>query len=240
VPPITPEDAWGFTFWDKGVCRDRIAAQRNDGIYTPPTIEGSLLVPTNGGGNNWGSPAIDPQNKIMVVVTWRMPATVRLIPRADCEGVMQAQIGTPYCVDTGMVFSPLGVPCSAPPWATVDAVDLARGEILWQVPLGTTRNMAPFPFWWIEGVPGIGGPSVTASGLVFIGAAPEHKFRALDLASGETLWEADIPTAANSVPMTYQVRENGRQYVVVAAGGHWSGINPPGDSLIAFALPARP
>ncbi len=237
VESITPDDAWGFTFWDKGVCRDRIAALRNDGIYTPPTVQGSILVPTNGGGNNWGSPAIDPDRKVMVVVTWRMPATVTLIPRVDCEGVMQGQIGTPYCVDTGMVFSPLGVPCTEPPWATVDAVDIDRGEVLWSVPLGTTRNMAPFPFWWIKGVPGIGGPTVTTSGLVFIGTAPEHKLWALDLSSGETLWAADLPTAANSVPMTYQLRKDGRQFVVVAAGGHWSGINPPGDHLIAYALP---
>jgi quinoprotein glucose dehydrogenase len=97
--------------------------------------------------------------------------------------------------------------------------------------------MAPFPFWWINGVPGVGGPMVTGTGLVFIGAALEHAFRAHDLATGEVLWHVRLPTAANSVPMTYQVRPDGRQYVVVAAGGHWSGINPPGDHLLAFALP---
>ena len=136
-----------------------------------------------------------------------------------------------------LVMSPLGVPCTEPPWATIDAIDLVSGELLWSVPLGTSRNMAPFPFWWIKGVPGIGGLSITGSGLVFVGAASEHKFRALSAATGETLWEGDIPTAANSTPMTYQLKQDGRQFVVVAAGGHWSGINPPGDHLIAFALP---
>ena len=234
---ITADDAWGFTFWDEGACRDSIAGLRNEGIYTPPSLEGSILLPSNGGGNNWGSPAIDPERKIMAVITWRVAAWTKLIPRKDCPEFGQTQAGTPYCVDTGLVMSPLGVPCTEPPWATIDAIDLVSGELLWSVPLGTSRNMAPFPFWWIKGVPGIGGLSITGSGLVFVGAASEHKFRALSAATGETLWEGDIPTAANSTPMTYQLKQDGRQFVVVAAGGHWSGINPPGDHLIAFALP---
>ncbi len=237
LPPITPDDAWGFTPFDEGACRDTMAALRDDGIYTPPSLGGSILYPSNGGGNNWGSPAIHRGEQVMLVVTWRFPATSKLIPRAECEDVPQAQLGTPYCVDTGIVSSPIGVPCTAPPWGTLDAIDLEAGEIRWSVPLGTTRDMAPFPFWWIEGVPGIGGPSVTSTGLVFIGAATEHVLRAHDLANGEVLWKADLPTSANSVPMTYQVRPDGRQYVVVAAGGHWGAPNPPGDHLMAFALP---
>src|SRR5690606_34391100 len=107
-------------------------------------------------GNNWGSPAIDPDSGIMVVVTMRVPASVKLVPRAQCDGVAASpQIGTPYCVATGRIESPLGVPCTAPPWGTLDAVDLAGGRILWSVPLGTTRHLAPFPFWWIHGVPGV-------------------------------------------------------------------------------------
>ncbi|MGE4651896.1 MAG: pyrroloquinoline quinone-dependent dehydrogenase, partial [Myxococcota bacterium] len=170
-------------------------------------------------------------------VTWHVPAITRLVAREDCEGVFQKQLGTPYCVETNIVVSPIGVPCVAPPWGTLDAIDLAAGEIRWSVPLGTTRNIAPFPFWWIEGVPGVGGPIVTSTGLVFVGAALDHFFRAHDLATGEVLWKADLPTSANSVPMTYQVRAGGRQYVVVAVGGHWGAPNPPGDHLMAFALP---
>jgi quinoprotein glucose dehydrogenase len=116
-------------------------------------------------------------------------------------------------------------------------VDLVAGKILWSVPLGTTRHIAPFPFWWIKGVPGIGGPMITKSGLVFAGATTDHYFRAFDLTSGSELWEADLPTTASAVPMSYQLRQNGRQFVVVAVGGHWSGTNPPGDHLMAFALP---
>jgi quinoprotein glucose dehydrogenase len=237
LPPITADDAWGLTFWDRGACRDRMEALRNDGIYTPPSLGGSILYPSNGGGNNWGSPAIHPSEQVMLVVTWRMAATSKLVPREDCAGSLQSQKGTPYCVETDLVSSPLAVPCTAPPWATVDAIDLAEGEILWSIPLGTTRNIAPFPFWWIEGVPGIGGPIVTSTGLVFIGASLDHFLRAHDLRTGEVLWKTDLPTSANSVPMTYQIRPDGRQFVVIAAGGHWGAPNPPGDHLMAFALP---
>jgi quinoprotein glucose dehydrogenase len=239
VPGFTAEDVSGLTFWDEGVCRDRANALRNEGIYTPPSVAGSVLYPSNGGGNNWGSPAIHIDEQVMVVLTWRMVATVKLTPREGCGDNFQGQLGTPYCVDTGLLISSIGMPCTEPPWATLDAIDLAAGEIRWSVPLGTTRDIAPFPLWWIEGVPGVGGPMVTASGLVFIGAATEHAFRAHDLATGEVLWKAKLPTAANSVPMSYQLRSEGRQYVVVAAGGHFSGLNPPGDHLMAFALPGN-
>jgi quinoprotein glucose dehydrogenase len=237
LPPITADDAWGFTFWDEGACRDRMNELRNDGIYTPPSLGGSILYPSNGGGNNWGSPAIHLGEQSMLVVTWRIAATSKLVPRDECADSLQPQTGTPYCVETGIVSSPLGVPCLEPPWATLDAIDLAAGKILWSVPLGTTRNIAPFPMWWIKGVPAVGGPIVTSTGLVFIGASLDHFLRAFDLASGEVLWQTDLPTSANSVPMTYQVRPGGRQYVVVAAGGHWGAPNPPGDHLMAFALP---
>lgn len=237
LPAISSDDAWGFTFWDEGACRDRMQELRYDGIYTPPSLGGSILYPSNGGGNNWGSPAIHLDDQVMVVLTWRVAATSQLIPRDECGDSLQRQLGTPYCVETGIVSSPLGVPCLAPPWATVDAVDLAAGKLLWSVPLGTSRNLAPFPFWWIEGIPGTGGPIVTKTGLIFIGAALEHAFRAHDLATGEVLWKADLPTSANSVPMTYQTRPDGRQYVVVAVGGHWGAPMPPGDHLMAFALP---
>ena len=237
--PITPDDAWGLTFWDRGQCRDRIAALRNEGIYTPPSLQGTLFYPSNAGGNNWGSPAIDPNSQTMYVVTNRAPSLIRLSPRDQCRagGSGGAQLGTPYCVRTRNLDSPLGVPCTAPPWSTLDAIDLVAGQVLWSVPLGTTRNIAPFPFWWIKGVPAVGGPITTRTGLIFIGAAMEHAFRAFDAQTGAELWRHDLPTAANATPMTYQLPD-GRQFVVIAAGGHWAGLNPPGDHLVAFALPS--
>jgi quinoprotein glucose dehydrogenase len=238
MSPITEDDAWGLMIWDEQQCRKRLAALRNDGIYTPGTTGGSLFYPGNAGGNNWGSPAIDLDSQIMYVITMRVPSELRLIPREVCRTTgRENQIGTPYCSSTDMVLSPLGVPCTAPPWATVDAMDLVAGRILWSVPLGTTRDMAPFPFWWIHGVPAIGGLTVTKGGVLFAGGPLEHAFRAFDARTGEELWRARLPTAANSTPMTYQLEDGGRQYVVIAAGGHMIGVNPPGDHLVAFALP---
>ncbi len=239
-PPLTKEDAWGMVIWDKNKCADKISEWQNEGWYTPPSLKGSVNYPSNGGGNNWGSPAINPTSRIMVVYTNRVPGQTRLIPREECGQFGQLQQGTPYCVETGFLMSPLGVPCTEPPWGTLDAIDLQAGKLLWSVPMGTTRHMAPFPFWWINGLPGFAAPMMTATGLVFSGISNDHAFRAFDLKSGEGLWKAELPTAANAQPLSYQVSASGRQFVVVAAGGHWSGGSPPGDHIIAFALPEKP
>jgi quinoprotein glucose dehydrogenase len=234
---FTADNAWGLTFIDRAQCEDRIEKLHNEGIYTPPSVQGSLNSPGNGGGNNWGSPAINPDTGVMVVFTTRVPTITRLVPRAECEGNQQPQKGTPYCVETGWVVSSLGMPCSAPPWGTLDAIDLAAGKHLWSVPLGTSRDLAPFPFWWIEGLPGLAAPMMTTTDLVFTGISNEHVLRAFDASTGEELWQGDLPTAGNALPMTYQLSPGGKQYVVIAAGGHWSGGSPPGDHIIAFALP---
>jgi quinoprotein glucose dehydrogenase len=237
--PFTPDMAWGLTFIDRKLCENIIEDMRHEGMYTPPSLEGTINFPGNAGGNNWGSPAIDPDTGVMVVFTTRVAASTRLIPRADCEGNAQPQEGTPYCVDTGFVTSPLGLPCSSPPWGTLDAMNLISGERLWSVPMGTSRDLAPFPFWWIRGLPGLAAPMVTTTGLVFAGISNEHVLRAFDINTGEELWRGDLPTAGNALPMTYQLRPGGKQYVVIAAGGHWSGGAPPGDHIIAFALPDK-
>ena len=238
MKPISVDDAWGMMLWDEAQCREAISALRNEGIYTPPTVGGSLFYPGNGGGNNWGSPAIHPTSQTMFVITMRLPNYLKLTPREECEASGRSnQSGTPYCSETSFLMSPLGVPCTSPPWATLDAMDLVAGEVLWSVPFGTSRDMAPFPFWWIEGVPAIGGVTVTESGVVFAAGSMEHAFRAFDAATGEILWETRLPTAANSTPMTYQLGADRRQFVLIAAGGHMVGLNRPGDHLIAFALP---
>ncbi len=234
---LTGDMAWGVIGLDARRCRQIFDSYLNEGIYTPPSLQGSVHYPSNGGGNNWGSPAIDPRRKIMVVHSNNVPSHIKLIPREDCAGIPQQQMGTPYCVETGFIMSPLGIPCSEPPWGRLDAIDLEAGKILWSVPLGTSRDLAPFPFWWVKGIPGFGGPMVTSSGLVFSGVSNEHAFRAFSLETGQELWKARLPTAGNAVPMTYQTKKGGRQYVVIAVGGHWSGGSPPGDHLMAFALP---
>ncbi len=236
--PLTEDDMWGMTFWDEGHCRDLFNNSSYEGFYTPPTVKGAINYPSNGGGNNWGSPAINPDTGVMVVYTIRVPAHTKLTPRSECKGGFGSpQLGTPYCVETGFFNSPLGVPCSEPPWGTLDAVDIEAGKVLWSVPMGTTRDMAPFPFWWFKGLPGFAAPMMTDTGLVFSGISNEHAIRAFDANNGEELWKAELPTAANALPMTYQTKSSGRQFLIVAAGGHWSGGSPPGDHIIAFALP---
>ena len=146
IPPLikgaySADAAWGLTFWDRNACRDKIAGMRNDGIYTPPSLQGSVNYPSNAGGNNWGSPAINPDTGVMVVFTNRLASTGKLIPREACEDNLQAQTGTPYCVETNWITSPLGLPCSAPPWGTLDAINLSSGK-----PCGACR-WAPRATW---------------------------------------------------------------------------------------------
>lgn len=239
---LGPQDAWGFTFWDRGKCRAALKALRTDGIYTPPSLEGSVLNPSSLGGNDWGSPAIDPVRKLMVVSTNHIPMSIRLLPRAQCAAVKSLdypQTGSDYCAVVAPVLSPWGAPCSKPPWATISAVDLETGKVRWKRPLGRLGPAALWPLSLMGGGFTAGGPAVTQTGLVFIGASLDAALRAYDIETGKELWKATLPTSANSVPMTYRLGENGRQFVVVAAGGHFalSGMEPAGDYLMAFALP---
>jgi len=143
--------------------------------------------------------------------------------------------GTPYGVRRSPLLSPLGAPCNRPPWGTLTAVDLATGSVLWESTLGTTRDQAPFPLWLALGSPNLGGPIATAGGLVFIGATTDKFLRAFDARTGDEIWTQRLPYTANATPISYRLRREGRQFVVVAAGGH--GWSEPGDALIAFALP---
>ncbi len=249
VPPLHPltftaDDAWGFTRWDRAACAAQIAALRAEGIYTPPTFEGSIQYPGSGGGPNWGSVSIDPSG-VLYVNSFRMPGMIKLLTRAQYEALDLSQFGypnevypmegTPYAIQRGPLFSPLGAPCNAPPWGVLTAVDLSAGEILWEVPLGSTRDQAPFPIWVEFGSPNLGGPVSTAGGVVFIGATTDKFVRAFDAASGKMLWKERLPFTANATPLTYRLRKDGRQFVVIAAGGH--GWSESGDALIAYALP---
>jgi quinoprotein glucose dehydrogenase len=242
---LTPDEAWGVTPWDRSWCRKRIAALRNDGIFTPPSLQGSLMYPGNAGGTNWGSVAFEPTAGLLVVNSSNLPFIVQLIPRdkfaaekAANPGVEFApQIGTPYGMRREPFLSPLGLPCNPPPWGTLAAIDVASGALRWQVPLGTTRDLLPIPITLRLGTPNLGGPIVTASGLVFIGAAMDNYLRAFDLQTGEELWKGRLPAGGQATPMTYRLREGGRQFVVIAAGGHGRGGTTLGDYVVAFALP---
>ena len=175
----------------------------------------------------------------------RTPMVVTLIPRSAYEQLdpddfgypdeLYPMTGAPYGLSRRPLLSPLGMPCHAPPWGTLSAVDLASGETLWEVPLGTTRDQAPFPFWWRVGTPNLGGSIATAGGVVFIGATMDKFLRGFDAKTGEEIWSQRVPFTATATPMTYRLRRDSRQFVVVAAGGH--GWSEPGDVLMAFALP---
>jgi len=234
---IAPETAWGITPWEEDACRDKIAAARWQGIFTPPSLQGTIAYPFQGGGNNWGSPAIDSQRKIIVLRTSHLAGIIHMIPRAQCDQHPTAhpQKGTPFCVTPDILLSPWGLPCTAPPWNTLDAIDLTSGQKMWSVPLGTTRDMAPFPFWFFKGTPGMGGPTVTGSGLVLIAGSGDYYFRAFSTISGEELWRTRMPTGSAATPMTY--RADGRQFVVIAAGSHWASKSGASDHLLAYALP---
>jgi quinoprotein glucose dehydrogenase len=234
---ITPDDAWGFTFWDKRACRKKLEALTTGPIYTPPSLTGTVFYPSNLGGNNWGAPAVDLDRQIMVANTKHTPIEIKLIKQEDCPDALAfPQQGSPYCAVMTPVLSPLGAPCAKPPWSTLAAVDLNSGEILWQKPLGTLKNLAPWPVTWLfdSGLE-MGGPIVTSSGLIFIAATSDGFFRAIDIDNGEELWRTELPATGNAVPMTYV--HQGKQYVVIAAGGHFTSPLPSADYLLAYRLP---
>jgi quinoprotein glucose dehydrogenase len=250
-PPLHPatleaKDAWGFTFWDRGKCRDTIASLRSEGIFTPPSVQGSVHYPGMVGGMNWGSVTVDPVRHLLVSNTLRVASEVRLIPRAEFEKLFagetvappyEPQLGTPYGLYRRPLLSPWGAPCNPPPWGTLVGIDLTTGDVRWDVTLGTTRDLAPWPLWLELGAPNLGGSIATASGLVFIGATTDRYLRAFDIETGEELWKARLPYSAHATPITYRLRPDGKQYVVIAAGGHQLLGTPVGDALVAFALP---
>jgi quinoprotein glucose dehydrogenase len=211
-------------------------------LFTPPSTEGTILYPFTGGGVNWGSAAWDPQRQWLVVNTNRVMHVVTLIPADEVEKAQRAepykeispQTGTPFGMKRELLLSPIGVPCNPPPWGALTAVDMKRGEIVWEVPLGTTEGRVPF-LKRNYGMPGVGGPMITSSGLVFIGAVTDNYLRAIDIESGRELWKGQLPAGGQATPMTYSY--GGRQYVVIAAGGHSSLGSRAGDSIMAFALP---
>ena len=208
-------------------------------------------MPQPGGGTNWGGGAYDPEDNVIITNVSRLPQKMRLIPESEMDkdaasrpdagrpgGPPKFIKGTPYGIELGPLLSPFGAPCTEPPWFTLLALDLDTAEVVWEVPLGTIEDFAPFGLALELGAPGFGGPIVTAGGLVFIGATQDKKFRAFDSKSGELLWEADTPSTVMTIPMTYEV--GGRQFVVTAAGGHHflDGPNVT-DHVLAFSLPVE-
>jgi len=242
---VRERDLFGLTPWDRGRCREQLAALRNEGAFTPPSVAGSVQFPGVAGGVNWGGAAHDPERRLLFIAQSRIALIERLVPREELsragprtrDAWVAPMEGAPFAVEQRVFLSPLGVPCTRPPWFELIALDLRSGEVAWRVPLGTTRGLAPWPFWLDWAPPGMGGPLATRGGLVFIGAAIDGYLRAFDAASGAELWRDHLPAGAHANPMTYRVRSGGKQFVVIAAGGHASLPSERGDWVVAYALP---
>ena len=242
---IAPEDAFGLTFWDRGKCRDMIAAARHDGLYTPPSEQGTILYPFTGGGTNWGGLAFDQTHDIVYVNTSSAMHLVTLIKQKEFSAAREKFFdkevspndGAPFGMKRETLVSPWGMPCNPPPWGQLHAIDMHVGKVLWSVPLGTTEDVAPFSQYLLgkTGTPNLGGPMATAGGLVFIGAAMDNYLRAFDARTGAELWKGRLPAGGQATPMSYVWK--GKQYVVIAAGGHSKLNTKRGDQVIAFALP---
>src|SRR5271170_3527931 len=224
---ITPEQAWGLTPWDRGACAKAIASARSEGRFTPPSLQGTLVMPFTGGGVNWGGLAVDGGRGVVYVNSTNIVHRITLFPAADYAQMKQRF--------PDKEVSPLRLPCNPPPWGVLTALDLGSRKILWQVPLGTTEELNPLGLARRLGTPTFGGPLATASGLVFIGATLDDYLRAFDAKTGAELWTGRLPSAGIATPTSYLWQ--GRQFVLIAAGGHGEAGAPAGDTLVAFALP---
>jgi quinoprotein glucose dehydrogenase len=256
TPPLSPhrfsaDSVWGTTDADRAACHAAIDSLRNEGIFTPPSVRGTLVVPSNIGGAHWGGVAVDPVRQIVVVPVNRLAAVVQLIPREQFnhEQAMaedkrlghdyeyNEMRGTPYVMRRRIILGPSGLPCTPPPFGTLVALSLKTGRRLWEVPLGSMTR--PFPPERAEklsaawGSPNLGGPIVTAGGVVFIGAALDRWLHAYDIETGRELWRGPLPESGKATPMSYRLA-SGEQFVVIAVGG--GGAWGAGDYVVAFTL----
>ncbi|MGF7001394.1 glucose/quinate/shikimate family membrane-bound PQQ-dependent dehydrogenase [Paraburkholderia sp. GAS32] len=248
---LTDADMWGATMFDQLICRVMFHQLRYEGTFTPPSLQGTLVFPGNLGVFEWGGLAVDTDRQIAVANPIGLPFVSRLIPRgpgnplepepgakgSGTESGIQPQYGVPYGVTINPFLSPLGLPCKQPAWGYISAIDLKTNEIVWKKRIGTVRDSSPIPLPFKMGMPMLGGPSVTAGGVAFIGATADNYIRAFNVNNGEQVWEARLPAGGQATPMSYSI--NGRQYVVIAAGGHGSFGTKLGDYVIAYALPPQ-
>jgi quinoprotein glucose dehydrogenase len=248
-------ETWGISPVDQMVCRILFKKSRYEGEFTPPTLDRPILfTPGFGGGAEWGGVSVDVDRGIMIVNWNRYASRVELITRAEAEkrgfksfngqgqgNSIHPMKNTPYAAKADVTFmSPLHIPCTAPPWGLITAIDLASGRVIWNNTFGTGRDSGP---WGIPshvalpmGVPNIGGPLTTRSGLVFIAATAERSIRAYDVATGHELWQARLPGGGQATPMTYRSAKSGRQFIVIAAGGKPK-MSALGTEIVAYALP---
>jgi len=242
---LKESDMWGVTPIDELVCRISFREHVYQGRFTPPTRNGSIVYPGNFGTFNWGAVAVDPQRQVMFAMPVYLAFTSELVPRPnetarvvtkDGDSAFNENFGAPYAARMGSFFSPLKLPCQQPPWGYVAGVDLTTGRTVYRHINGTVRDLSPIPLPFKMGVPGIGGPIVTKGGVAFLSGTLDNYVRGYDLETGAEIWRARLPAGGQATPSTY-LGSDGRQYLVVVAGGHGSVGSKPGDSVIAYALP---
>lgn len=259
-PDLRESDAWGITPFDQLLCRIEFRQMDYRGAFTPFSLNKKTLVyPAFDGVIDWHGASIDPERQRLYANLSYIPFVAQSFTRADAEtkGLVQAwdgkgppprpkkfainpQYGTPYVTKVDPWLGILGAPCKAPPWGQLAAVELQTRTLAWKYDIGTTRDTGPlglrFNLPLPTGIFNIGGNIITRSGLIFIGATADDYLRAFDAASGEELWHARLPAGGQATPMTY-IGKNGKQYVVIAAGGHGGLQTRSGDYLEAFTLP---
>ncbi|RED36232.1 quinoprotein glucose dehydrogenase [Rhodopseudomonas thermotolerans] len=259
-PDLVEADMWGMSPIDQMVCRIQFRMASYEGIFTPPTTDRHWIeYPGYNGGSDWGGIAVDPTRGLIVANYNDMPNYNRLVPRAEAdrrgwaprnqargeiggaEGAGDPQAGTPFAinVNAGWRLPGTGLLCKQPPYGGLRAIDLRSGETVWDRPLGQARTNGPFGIPSMLpltiGTPNNGGPVVTAGGLIFIAATTDNLIRAVDLATGKTVWTDVLPAGGQATPMTYEVA--GKQYLAIMAGGHHFMETPIGDELVVYALP---
>ncbi|GAB3259448.1 quinoprotein glucose dehydrogenase [Larkinella harenae] len=242
-------EAWGATPAEKAAAQKRISSFQYEGIFTPPSLQGSVITPSNVGGINWSGMCYDPESGLLITNVNRIAAVIRLLPREglavavkDDQELLRSetgfQAGTPYVLKRSYLFTKgkQGISMqTAPPWGTLAAINLKKGSLAWEVPLGFMYDPANYPDAKQWGAINLGGAIATAGGLVFISASVDGHFRAFKTADGSLQWEVPLPAGGQATPMTYQL--NGKQYLVIAAGGHGKLGTKLGDYIVAYALP---
>ncbi|MFT4248781.1 MAG: glucose/quinate/shikimate family membrane-bound PQQ-dependent dehydrogenase [Pseudomonas sp.] len=251
---LRESDMWGATIFDQLLCRIAFKKLRYDGLYTAPGTDVSLSFPGSLGGMNWGGLSTDPVHGFIFANDMRLGLWVQMIPQTNSGGGSSGGEavntgmgavplkGTPYAVNKNRFLSVLGIPCQAPPYGTLTAIDLKTRQVAWQVPVGTVQDTGPLgvkmhlpiPI----GMPTLGGTLATQGGLVFIAGTQDYYLRAFDSATGKEVWKARLPVGSQGGPMTYVSPKTGKQYIVVTAGGARQSPDR-GDYVIAYALPDR-
>ena len=213
-------------------CAELFHSLKTRGMYTPYGVEPTLVMPGTLGGGNWSGASFDEASGYLFVNANELGAVGAMLPQA--EGTPERYRRGSKDGEYARFWDENEWPCQRPPWGTLNAVDVNKGEIVWKVPLGSVDELQTK-----TGTPNLGGSMVTAGGLVFIGATRDSRFRAFDARTGEQLWATELEASAHATPVTYLGKKTGKQFVVIAAGGGGYFRGQVSDALAAFALPDK-